>query len=84
MKRSLAALAVMGMLAGPAYSQISKGGGGEKSPLQLQYEKDERDRKENERAYEEQMKRLRSQAPAPATRDPWAGVRPASEPNTRR
>jgi hypothetical protein len=46
-----------------------------KDPLTLKYEREESDRKEVERQYNEQMKRLKSQAPAPTKNDPWAGVR---------
>jgi hypothetical protein len=79
MKRFLAAWMAVGMLTGPAYSQ-------HKTPLEVKYENEERQHKETERAYEAQMKRLRSQPSAPATtaRDPWAGVRPAPEPNSKR
>jgi hypothetical protein len=84
MKRILAVSVMMGMLGAPAYSQMNMGGGGHKTPLQLKYDKEDQDRKESERAYEEQMKRLKSQAPATSTRDPWAGVRPAPETTTRR
>ena len=84
MKRILAMSVMMGMLAGPAYSQMGMGGGGQKTPLQLKYEKEDQDKKDSERAYDEQMKRLRSQAPTPSQRDPWAGVRSAPETNSRR
>jgi hypothetical protein len=73
MKRMFAVAVMMGMLAGPAYSQ-------HKTPLQLMYEKQDRDRKDNERRYDETMKHLKSQTPAPAERDPWADVRPAPQP----
>jgi hypothetical protein len=46
-----------------------------KDPLQLKYQREEDERKENERAYNEQMKRLKKQAPATTKNDPWAGVR---------
>ena len=81
MKRILA-VAMMGILAGPAYAQMGMSGG-HKTPLQLQYEREDQERKESERAYEQQMKRLKAQPPAGGPRDPWAGVRPAPEPNKR-
>jgi hypothetical protein len=84
MKCMLVASVIIGMLTGPAYSQVSLGGGGQKTPLQLKYDKEDQERKDSERAYDEQMKRLKSQAPAAAKRDPWAGVRPAPEPNSKR
>ena len=46
-----------------------------KDPLQLKYEREENERKDNEKAYNEQMKRLKKQAPATTKNDPWAGVR---------
>ena len=84
MKRILAVAVTMGLLAGPASSQVGMGDGGHKTPLQLKYENEERDRRESERAYNDTMKRLKSQAPAPNKSDPWAGVRPNPESNTRR
>jgi len=84
MKRILATSMMMGMLAGPASSQMSMGGGEHKTPLQLKYEREDQERKESERAYDQTMKRLKTQAPAQAKSDPWAGVRPAPEPATRR
>ena len=83
MTRILVTAAMLGMLVGPAYSQAGVGGP-HKTPLQLKYEKEDQDRQENERAYNDTMKRLKSQAPAAAQSDPWAGVRPAPEPKPRR
>jgi hypothetical protein len=83
MKRILAMSVTIGMLTGPAYSQMNMNSG-HKTPLQLKYEKEELDKKESERTYNEQMKRLRSQAPTPSQNDPWAGVRPKPETNSRR
>jgi hypothetical protein len=80
MKRILAAAAMAGMLTGPAVSQDNP----HKTPLQLKYEKEDQDRKDGEKAYDATMKRLKSQAPAAAQSDPWAGVRPAPEPKPRR
>jgi hypothetical protein len=84
MKRIILASVMMAMLGGPAHSQMSMGGSKEKTPLQLKYEREEQDRKQNEKAYEDQMKRLKSQAPVAGKRDPWAGVRPAPETNSKR
>jgi hypothetical protein len=78
MKRILAAAAMMLALAAPAASQMSQGN--QKTPLDLQYERERQDQQANERAYNDQMKRLKSQAPTTAKTDPWAGVRPPSEP----
>ncbi|MBX9842867.1 MAG: hypothetical protein K2Z80_13770 [Xanthobacteraceae bacterium] len=88
MKRVFAATAMMVMvasLAGPAAAQ-QRGGtmsqGNHKDPLQLQYEREKRDQVENERAYDEYMKRNKTGAPT-AKSDPWAGVRP-NETNAKR
>jgi hypothetical protein len=70
------------MLTGAAYSQVSMGP--EKDPLKLKYEMEDKARAENERAYNETMKRLKSQAPATTNSDPWKTVRPASESNAKR
>jgi hypothetical protein len=78
MKRILAAAAMMAVLVAPAASQVQMGQGAQKTPLDLLYEKERQDQQANEKAYNDQMKRLKSQAPAAKT-DPWAGVRPASE-----
>ena len=77
MKRILAAVAMTVALAAPAASQMSQGN--QKTPLELMYEKEAQDQQANERAYNEQMKRLKAQAPTNAKTDPWAGVRPPSE-----
>jgi len=79
-------MALIAVLATPAAAQMgSRSGAGqqrEKTPLDLQYEKERIEQQENERAYNEQMKRMKSQGPA-AKADPWAGVRPATEPPKR-
>jgi hypothetical protein len=86
MKRVLAAAAMIALLVAPATAQMgSRNGMGQiqqPSPLDLQYEKERQEQRENERAYNEQMKRLKSQGPA-AKADPWAGVRPTTEPPKR-
>ena len=83
MKRTLSAAAVLATLAGPAYSQMGATGK-QPTPLDLQYERERKEQQENERAYNEQMKRLKSQAPATTKSDPWAGVRPSNETNAKR
>jgi hypothetical protein len=86
MKRVLAATAVMAMmasLAGPAAAQRAMSQGNHKTPLELQYEREKRDQEANEKAYNDQMQRMRSSGPA-AKSDPWAGVRPANETNAKR
>jgi len=83
MRYILAAAVTMAMLAGPAYSQMSMGGA-EKDPLKLKYEAQDKARAENERAYNETMKRLKTQDPAQSSSDPWKTVRPAGESNAKR
>ena len=82
MRYLFAAAMTMAMLTGSAYSQMSAGP--EKTPLQLKYEREDRERAENEKAYNATMKRLKSQAPANTSSDPWKTVRPASESNAKR
>ena len=78
MRYIFAATVTMAMLTGPAYAQMSMGP--EKDPLKLKYEAEDKARAENERAYNETMKRLKKQAPTQTNSDPWKTVRPASEP----
>jgi len=78
MRYLLAAAMTMAMLTGPAYSQFNPQGQS-KDPLTLKYEREDAERKENEKAYNETMKRLKSQQPTNAKNDPWSGVRPASD-----
>ena len=78
MRYLLAAAMTMAMLTVPAYSQFSSSGGG-KDPLTLKYEREDNEKKENEKAYNATMKRLKSQQPATTKNDPWSGVRPASD-----
>jgi hypothetical protein len=87
MKRVLAAAALIALLVTPAAAQMgSRTGMGqqrEKTPLDLQYEKERIEQQENERAYNEQMKRMKTQGSPAAKADPWAGVRPPAEPPKR-
>jgi hypothetical protein len=81
-----AAIVMMASFAGPATAQKGGGfsqGGGHKTPLELQYERERKEQQENERAYNEHMKRAKSTTGPAAQNDPWAGVRPA-ETNARR
>lgn len=78
MKRVLV-VAVIAAFATPAVAQMSQGA--QKAPLDLQYERERQDQQANERAYNDQMKRLKAQTPA-AKVDPWAGVRPTNETNS--
>lgn len=72
----------MAMLAGPAYAQMNMGP--EKNPLKLKYEREDKERAENEKAYNDTMKRLKSQGPAQTNSDPWKTVRPTNESNAKR
>jgi hypothetical protein len=63
----------MAMLTGPAYSQFQVEGS-TKDPLALKYEREDNEKKENEKAYNETMKRLKKQQPT-SKADPWSGVR---------
>jgi hypothetical protein len=69
----LYAAAMFAALVVPASAQLSQGA--EKTPLQLKYEKEEQEQRENERQYNQQMKRLKAQAPAATSNDPWRKVR---------
>lgn len=79
MKRVLVAAAIMAALSAPAFAQFSQGN--QKTPLQLKYEREEAEQKANEKAYDDQMKRLKTQKPT-AKSDPWAGVRSSDETNS--
>lgn len=81
--RYLFAAAVAMTIAGPAHAQFNVSGDS-KDPLQLKYEREEKEKAENERAYNETMKRLKMQAPAKTSSDPWKTVRPTSEADNKR
>ena len=83
MRYLFAAALTMAILSGPAYSQMSLNAQ-DKDPLQLKYEREEKARADNEKAYNDTMKRLKSQAPAQTNADPWKIVRPAGEPANKR
>jgi hypothetical protein len=51
--------------------------------LQLQYEREAKERQEIDKDYDAAMKRTRVNAPA-AERDPWATVRPSSSTGPKR
>jgi hypothetical protein len=82
MRYFFAAAMTIVLLMGPAYSQL--GLGPEKTPLDLKYEREDRERAENERAYNETMKRLKKQPPAKVGSEPWKTVRPASDADSKR
>jgi hypothetical protein len=79
-----ATVMTMALFAGTAQAQMSLGNKGEKTPLDLKYEREDADRKENERAYNDQMKRLKGQGPAATSSDPWKGVRSSTDANAKR
>jgi hypothetical protein len=88
MRYLLAATMALAMLASPAYAQMKAGSTNDsneanKDPLQLQYERDKRERDQNEKSYNETMKRLKGQAPTSAKSDPWKIVRPATDSSKR-
>ena len=78
MRYLFAAAMTMAMLTTPAHSQKQK------TPLELKYEQEDRERAETEKAYNATMQRLKSQAPATTNADPWKTVRPPSESNAKR
>ena len=78
MRYLLAAAMTTAMLTGPAYAQFNVTGQA-KDPLTLKYEREDNEKKENEKSYNETMKRLKTQQPTNAKVDPWSGVRPASD-----
>jgi len=82
MRYLFAAAVTTAMLTGSAYAQMNMGA--EKTPLQLKYEREDRERAENEKDYNATMQRLKSQAPATTNSDPWKTVRPPSESNAKR
>jgi hypothetical protein len=72
----------LAMLSGAAYSFEMNGES--KDPLTLKYEREARERADAEKAYNDQMKRLKAQAPTKAKVDPWSNVRPASDTTAKR
>lgn len=80
--RYLYTMAMMAALVVPASAQFSTGK--EKTPLELQYEREDAERKENERLYNDQMKRLKAQAPTRTNNDPWSKVRSAPDASAKR
>ena len=77
MRYLFAAAMTMAMLAGPAHAQFTMGA--DKTPLDLKYEREDQEKAENERAYNETMKRLKKEPAAKNDKDPWKTVRPASD-----
>ena len=77
MRYLVAAVMTMAMLSAPTYAfEMS---GESKDPLTLKYEREAKERADAEQAYNQQMKRLKAQAPAKATVDPWSNVRPTAD-----
>jgi hypothetical protein len=85
MRHFFAATAIlMALSAGMAQAQMSVGSQKQKTPLDLKYDREEAEQKENERAYNDQMKRLKTQGPAATSSDPWKGVRSPTDANAKR
>jgi hypothetical protein len=94
MRPFLAAVVMMAILAGPAYSPRNALAQSKPSaqdvdpanrdPLELKYERERREREENEKAYNATMKRLKGQAPAATSSDPWKQVRPGDNSTAKR
>jgi hypothetical protein len=82
--RYLFAVAVaMVTLAGPSYAQLQMQNSS-KDPLALKYEREDNERKENEKNYNETMKRLKAQGPTNTKNDPWSKVRPTTDSTAKR
>ena len=81
MRYILAATATIAILAAAAIPARAQFGSqsAQKTPLELQYEREAKERAEDEKAYNTTMKRLKAQGPAATNSDPWKTVRPASE-----
>src|SRR4029079_9092323 len=77
MRYLVAAVVTMAMLSGSAFAFDMQGES--KDPLTLKYEREAREKADAEKAYNEQMKRLKAQAPTKAKVDPWSNVRPAGD-----
>jgi hypothetical protein len=72
----LATAVMMVMLPGLARAQENEAN---KDPYKLMLEREAKERVENEKSYNEQMKRLKAQAPTKTNSDPWKTVRPADK-----
>jgi hypothetical protein len=79
MRRVLTAALALAVLAGPAYAQDER----QKDPAELERERQKKEMEDNERAYNETVRRTRTTAPA-AKVDPWRGVRPADNSSSKR
>ena len=82
MRYLVAAVVTMAMLSGSAFAFEMQGES--KDPLTLKYEREAREKADAEKAYNEQMKRLKAQAPTKAKVDPWSNVRPTADNSTKR
>jgi hypothetical protein len=79
MRRVLTAALALAVLAGPVYAQDER----QKDPAELERERQKKEMEDNERAYNETVRRTRTTAPA-AKVDPWRGVRPADNSSSKR
>jgi hypothetical protein len=78
--RYVLAAAIVTAIALPAPARAQMGSTApQKTPLQLQYEREKKEQDDNERDYNAQMKRLKGQGPATTSSDPWKGVRPTAD-----
>jgi hypothetical protein len=82
MRYLVAAALTMALLSGPAYAFGETSGS--KDPLTLKYEREAQEKADAEKAYNEQMKRLKAQVPTKTKVDPWSGVRPTSDADAKR
>ena len=76
---AMATMAIISVAMAPARAQFAAPGG-QKTPLELQYEREAQERSENEKNYNTTMKRLKAQSATTTNSDPWKTVRPATEP----
>jgi hypothetical protein len=72
----LAAALLVATLQVPARAQQDQAN---QDPYKLMLEREAKERAENEKSYNEQMKRLKAQAPTKTNADPWKTVRPTDK-----
>ena len=80
MRTFVSAAMMTAMLTAPGFAQNQEEN---KNPLQLQYEREVKDRQEVAKDYDATMRRTKVKT-APVQTDPWQTVRPASQPATKR
>jgi hypothetical protein len=78
-------VALLALISGRALAQVSLGGGGDKSPMELLDDQEQARRKQADKDYQSTMKRLRSgNANAAVPVDPWGSVREQPQPANKR